>query len=161
MKTAIKREQLTYSLAKWGPFFHEGTALFELHREEVARDKDLMQLAVNEEYYQRAQNIGNVSIVVARAEGRLVGYVVWLLYRHPHYSNVFCAQEDVHYLLPEYRRGMNGYLLLKNAIEFLRPLGVKYCIMREKIGHEHPALMTRLGFSPLDVVYSRRLDREG
>jgi hypothetical protein len=48
----------------------------------------------------------NLLLVTARCDGHLVGYFLWFLIMHPHYRNVSVAEEDLHFLLPEYRRGL-------------------------------------------------------
>lgn len=138
-------------------FIDEAQPLFVRHREEIAKVKDLMVLDVDKKFYLKVTEDKYYRVVAARDMGRMVGYFAWLIYRHPHYA-LLCAQEDVHYLLPEHRMGLNGYLLMREAKEMLRPLGVRYFTMREKVGHEHPAIMKRLGLTPEDVVYSGRLD---
>jgi GNAT superfamily N-acetyltransferase len=158
VKESITPADLTFAVESAREFIREAHPLFVLHREEITRDKDVMILDVDEDYYGRNYDVGHIVPITARHLGRLVGYFVWHLHPHPHYKNVLCAQEDVHYLLPEYRRGMSGYRLMKNAKEMLKPLGVRYAYMREKIGHEHPAIMKRLGGKPLDITYSFRIE---
>ena len=152
----IIKDKLLFALEPMRRFLQEGKALFILHREEFTKDKDVLILDPDEDYYNRNYDAGHAAVVTARAGGKLVGYMLWTIHRHPHYKQALCAQDDVHYLLPEYRRGMNGYLLIKNAMMILPQLGVKYCYVREKIGHEHPAIMKRLGLNPLDITYSRK-----
>jgi hypothetical protein len=67
---------------------------------------------------------------------------------------VLVAEEDLHFLLPEYRRGWTGYDFLKAACNAALDAGARLLVMREKIGHEHPALLKRLRFHPTDVVYT-------
>lgn len=149
--------RLLFAVEPMAEFLREGAPLFVRHREEVTKDKDVLILAVDEEYYGKSYQNGHSVVVTARHLGQLVGYMLWTLATHPHYKNVLCAQDDVHYLLPEYRRGMNGYLLIKNAMRLVEAAGARYCYVREKIGHEHPAVMQRLGLKPLDVTYSCKL----
>ncbi len=150
----LKTGTLSFALEPLEPFWTEAQPLFEKHYAEVAEDKDLLVLAPNYEYYKRGDEMKMILFVTARCSGALVGYMVWMLYYAPHYRNVLCAQNDMHFLLPEYRRGMNGYRLFKEAIALVRPLGVRYCCIRERIGHEHPAIMKRLGFTERDINYS-------
>lgn len=157
MKDAIAAADLTFAVEPVREFLREGRPLFVLHREEVTKDKDVMILDVDEDYYGRNYDAGHIVPVTARHLGNLVGYFLWHLHPHPHYKGVLCAQDDVHYLLPEFRRGINGYKLMKNAMLLIEQLGVRYCYVREKIGHEHPAIMKRLGLQPLDITYSRKL----
>jgi GNAT superfamily N-acetyltransferase len=148
------RSGLVFALERKATFWAEAQALFPLHWEEVAKDKHIMQLDVDEHYYSECERTGKILYVTARFEGRLVGYVWWLMYFHPHYKTVKCAQGDIHYLAPEHRTGLNGYLLLKHAVKVARAAGAVYCFLREKVGQEHPAMLRRLGFKPLDLTWS-------
>lgn len=148
---------LTFQVEPMRRFLNDGKELFALHRQEVGKDLDLMVLNIDEGYYTRGAEFGRLVVVGARHNGILVGYFLWSIAHHPHYKDVFCAQDDVHYLHPKHRRGLAGYFLLKAAIRALPRFGVQYCYVREKIGHEHPALMKRLGLQPLDITYSGKV----
>lgn len=153
----VSLDRLIFTVESMPHFLREGKPLFVKHYEEIAKDKDVFKLDEDTDYYQRNADAGKAFVVGARLGNKLVGYMIWHVHHHPHYKDVLCAQDDVHFLLPEYRRGLAGYLLLKNAIALLRKLGVQYCYVREKIGHEHPAVMKRLGLKPLDITYAGKL----
>jgi GNAT superfamily N-acetyltransferase len=131
--------------------YEEARPLLLLHWEEIAKNKALLTINPDESLYQKA----NMLLVTARLEGRLVGYFLWFMIRHPHYKHVSVAEEDLHFLLPEHRRGMTGYLLMKAACQAAFDRGAQLLVSREKIGHEHPGIMKRLGFVPTDIVYTR------
>jgi GNAT superfamily N-acetyltransferase len=133
--------------------FDEARPLLELHWDEIAKNKKLMTLNPDVKKYEGI--VEALLLVTARAGGRLIGYFLWILVTHPHYKHVSVAEEDLHYLLPEYRRGLTGYLFMKAACNAALARGAQLLTMREKIGHEHPAIMKRLGFSPTDMVYTR------
>jgi GNAT superfamily N-acetyltransferase len=160
MKHAQSLVTLDFAIEPFRQVYDEMKALLVPHYEEVAKDKHLFRLAVDESFYDAIQARGNLVIVTARHEGRLAGYFVWFTAQHPHYKNVRVAEEDVHFMLPEYRRGMAGYMLIKRAVELVGTVGVKHWKAREKIGHEHPALWKRLGFKPTDVVYAKSVGIE-
>jgi hypothetical protein len=44
--------------------------------------------------------------------------------------------------------------LLKAARDAAIDRGARLLAMREKVGHQHPALMEALGFVPTDIVYT-------
>jgi hypothetical protein len=90
-----------------------------------------------------------------KSDGQLVGYFLWFLIRHPHYAHVSVAEEDLHFLLWEHRRGLAGYKFVKAACQAAFDHGAELLVLREKVGHEHTAIMKRLGFVPTDIVYTR------
>ncbi len=155
MREAVAASKLVYAVEPFEQWWRDCQSIIGLHWLEIAKNKSLLQLNVDVDYYWQLAASGHLLIVTARhADGALVGYVLWIMHTHPHYKDILCAQDDAHFLLPEYRRGMNGYLLLKNAMQLAKGNGAQYCYVREKIGHEHPAMMARLGLNKLDVTYS-------
>lgn len=152
-QSAVCREDVKFAVECFRDVYEEAKPLMHLHWQEIARNKALMTLNPDLEKYERA--LPSLLLVTARAETRLVGYFLWILILHSHYKHVPVAEEDLHYLLPEYRRGLTGYLFVKAACREAFGHGAQLLVMREKIGHEHPAMMKRLGFVPTDVVYTR------
>ena len=141
-----------FAIEKFSDAYPEAGPLMELHWQEIAKNKGLLKLNPDVARYEAIEK--NILLVTARAGGRLVVYFLWVLVTHSHYKEVLVAEEDLHFLLPEFRRGLTGYLFVKAACRFAMDCGAKLLVVREKIGHEHPALMKRIGFKPTDVVYT-------
>ena len=133
--------------------YADAAPLMILHWNEIARNKGLMTLNPDVERYEAIEQ--KLLLITARSEGKLVGYFLWIMVNHMHYKHVSVAEEDLHFLLPEFRRGMTGYKFVKAACAAAIDKGAQLLIMREKIGHEHPALMKRLGFNATDISYTR------
>lgn len=132
--------------------YAEAGPLMALHWDEIAKNKQLLTLNPDEEKY--AAIAQNLLLVTARCGDRLVGYFLWILVTHPHYKHILIAEEDLHFLLPEFRRGLTGYKFIKAACQFAFEKGAHMLACREKIGHEHPAIMKRIGFVPTDITYT-------
>jgi GNAT superfamily N-acetyltransferase len=145
--------KVLFAVESFADAYREARPLLHLHWEEIAKNKNLLTVNPDEELYEKAGK--NILLITARLEGNLVGYFLWFLIRHPHYKHVSVAEEDLHFLLPEHRRGMTGYLLMKAACQAAFDRGAQLLVSREKIGHEHPSIMKRLGFVPTDIVYTR------
>ena len=154
MLQELSPSSVTFGVEPFGPAYREATELLKLHWHEIARDKELLWLNPDEEKYARLDQAGMLCLVTGRAGERLVGYFLWILTPHPHYKHVLVAQEDLHFLLPEYRQGLTGYRLLMRARTEAKARGAQVLAYREKIGHVHPALMERLGAKPTDIVYT-------
>lgn len=150
---ALSEQTVTFAVEAFEGAYSEAGPLMELHWREIARNKALLVLNPDEGLYRKMQP--NLLLVTARCAGRLVGYFLWVLMTHLHYKHVLVAEEDLHFLLPEYRRGLTGYKFIKAACVAAHARGAKLLVMREKIGHEHPALMERLGFKATDTVYTK------
>ena len=149
----IAAGKILFAVERFKDAIDEARPLLRRHWEEIAKNKGLLKLDPDMEMYDRIGE--NLLLVTARCDGHLVGYFLWFLIMHPHYRNVSVAEEDLHFLLPEYRRGLTGYKLMKSACQAAIDRGAKLLVAREKIGHEHTAIMERLGFVPTDIVYTR------
>jgi hypothetical protein len=146
---------LSFQVEAFSGAFRDAEKLMRRHWEEIAQNKQLLNLNPDVEKYELLDAAGKLLLVTARCQGVLVGYFLWVLVDHPHYRDVRVADDDLHYLAPEFRVGLSGYNFVKRACEFAIERGARLLVMREKIGHEHPALMKRLKFKPTDVVYTR------
>lgn len=92
------------------------------------------------------------------ANSTLIGYAVYFLPVHPHYSSTKFAVQDILYLEKEFRRGSKGKALIKHSEDELRAEGVKVIQQHTKIKHNIGPLLERMGYEPMDVIYTKRLD---
>jgi hypothetical protein len=145
---------LAFAIEPFREVYDEATPLLVEHWNEIAKNKHLMRLNPDEGVYGELADQKKLLLVTARDGGKLVGYFLWFLVAHTHYKHVLVAEEDLHFLLPEYRRGLAGYQFLKAACTAALEHGAELLVMREKIGHEHPAILQRLKFVATDIVYT-------
>jgi GNAT superfamily N-acetyltransferase len=153
--------QVLFAVERLADVWPEAEPLTRPHWDEIAKNKGLLKLNPDLEKYERLDAGNHLLLVTARADGKLVGYCLWIIIAHPHYKHVHAAEEDLHFLLPEYRSGGRygegrgyGFELLRAARDAAIARGARLLAMREKVCHEHPALMEALGFVPTDIVYT-------
>lgn len=137
---------------------HECEEIIEAHYQEIALQKDAQKLNPDWDEYFRLERLGKVWLMTARHHGELVGYIVMIISHHMHYKTLSVALEDLHYLRPEYRKGLTGYRLISTAVKEMAKLGVKKCVLRTKFFKNHGKLFERLGFVREDEVWSRILE---
>jgi hypothetical protein len=148
---------LAFAVEPFRRVYDEATSLLVAHWNEIAKNKHLMRLNPDEDVYGELADQNKLLLITARdgeKNGKLAGYFLWFLVAHTHYKHVLVAEEDLHFLLPEYRRGLAGYQFLKAACAAALECGAELLVMREKIGHEHPAILQRLKFVATDIVYT-------
>lgn len=150
-----------FAIEPFSVVFPEMQELLRLHWKEVAPHQDLLTLNPDVARYEALQRTGNLHIVTARMGGNLIGYIAMLVSRHLHYKHVKLAVDDVHFLHADHRHGGLGMRLMKAAEDEMRKLGVQVMTLRTKVAQDHGALFVRLGYSPMDIVYVKRLDQEG
>lgn len=155
-QSAIQQADLVFAVEPFRQAYADAPALLRTHWREIAKNKELLTLNPDEAFYDKADQSGTILIVTARHQGALVGYFLWyMIPRHPHYAHVRVAEAGIHFLLPEYRRGLNGYRLVREACRFAVEAGARFLTIRYKLAHDHPELMRRLGFDRTDVTYTR------
>ena len=125
------------------------------HYEEITYYKDI-KLSPAIEIYQAAQKQGSLKIYTARHKEKLVGYEVFFIYKHPHYSDVKEAVQDVLFLDQNMRHGSIGYRFMKWADEQLEHEGAAVIFRCVSNKHDYSSLLKRMGFVAHDTVYSRR-----
>jgi GNAT superfamily N-acetyltransferase len=131
--------------------------LLALHWEEIAPYKDLLTVNPDLQAYATLEQAGKLCVVTARYNGRLVGYFVIMLHAHHHYSHAIMAAEDLHFLHPDFRKGSAGLRLIAAAQAEAAARGAQVMSVRTKVSHSHGLLFERLGFTPQDVVYTKRI----
>jgi hypothetical protein len=72
--------------------------LFTKHWEEIALNRDKVRLDIDENCYEQMENLGVLRVYTVRELGRLVGYAVYFVKRHPHYRGVLWAVSDIFWL---------------------------------------------------------------
>jgi hypothetical protein len=161
MDQPLQATQVLFAVESFRNVWKEAQPLTRPHWEEIAKNKGLLTLNPDLDKYERLDKGHHLLVVTARSGGKLVGYFVWIVIAHPHYKHVQVAEEDLHFLLPEYRSSGRygkdrhyGYELLKTARDAAIAHGAQLLAMREKVGHGHPAIMEGLGFTPTDIVYT-------
>lgn len=130
--------------------------LLKAHRDEVTVFLDV-PLSPDWPTYKALDAAGILRIFTARVTGgALVGYAVFLVTRHLHYS-VVSAMQDILYLSPECRRGMTAKRMLAFAEKGLAASGVDVITQHSKKHKDLSALLTFMGYQPMDTIWYKRL----
>lgn len=116
---------LTFMVETWADCRTEMAPLWFVHWQEIAIHRDVIALDPDLEQYAAMQAAGMLCLLIARCEGRMVGYYASIIKPHLHYRTVLHAFTDVYYLLPEFRKGRNGIRLIDAAKRVWRERGVK------------------------------------
>lgn len=140
-----------------GRAVEEALPLFEQHYGEIARYKDI-PLDIDFEYYQAIEALGQLRVFSARDCGRLIGYVVYVVRRHPHYKGHVFAFQDVLFVHPDHRNSMVFPRLMKLAKERLAAEGASVEIQHVKVYADFGGALLRMGFEKVEDLYMRRLD---
>ena len=106
--------------------------------------------------YDNLAKRGALVIYTARDGEKLIGYMIYVLLNHLHYS-VPTANQDILYLDPAFRKGMAGVKLVKLSERLLKEkYNVKLIIQHTKIHKALDPLFIRLGYEECDKIYRDR-----
>jgi hypothetical protein len=148
------RTKVEYQVEQWLDVLTEMRELFDDHWREVALDHDAIKLEPDYLTYEMMARIGMLHLVTARDSGRIVGYHLSLIHPHLHYKSSLTAFTDVFYLRPDYRTGMTGYKLLKFFVTSVQERKVQKIYMMTKLHRDIGPILERMGFKPIERVYS-------
>jgi L-amino acid N-acyltransferase YncA len=146
---------ITYALEPWATYYRDCQPLWPEHYDEIAVQKDRMPMRPDVAAYQALDTAGRLQIVVARDDGRMIGYVLSVIRPHLHYADVLTGYEDAYFLSKPYRKGMIGVKLLREAVRHMQAVGVHKAFFMTKVALDMGPIFERMGFTKTDVVYSK------
>lgn len=129
--------------------------LFKLHWEEIALNKDKIQLNPNWDAYEAIEESGHLKIFTARSNGTLIGYFFVVVSVSLHYKDHLFADNDLVYVHKDYRKGFTGINLIKFAEKCLREDGVSLLKINTKVHRPFDKLMDYLKFNCVERVYTK------
>lgn len=153
--------RVTFALERMQDVQYEMEDLLPGHWQEVARDKDVIRLDPDWAQYFAMENAGGVHMVVARAEGRMVGYAVYFVRPHLHYRSSLSAICDVYFLKPEFRAGRTGIQLFREAERTLKARGVQKIFTGTKVRTaagergDKSRIFEHLGYELTEKLYTK------
>lgn len=131
--------------------------LIAKHFKEIARFKDF-RVEPDFDFYQAAENAGNLRIYTARFDSQLVGYSVFMLYRHPHFKATKQAYEELLYLDPFRRKGDLGDKLIQFCDGQLEKDGADVIYHAVTVERDFSLLLLRRGYELSDRIYAKRVN---
>lgn len=149
---------IEYSQEKVSTLWGEVMPLLEAHWDEIAHYKDIL-VDPDTALYEMVEEAGALRCYTARADGRLIGYLVFFVKHNGHYKSSLQAVQDVLFLLPQYRKGGVGVRLLKWAEEMLIAENVQVVYHHVKTTNQVGKLLVHLGYELVDEIYAKRLDK--
>ena len=149
---------LTYRREKLSDIKEEVLPLLEKHWEEIALEKEIVKLDPDWDAYEFMDSHGLLVCVCARHSGVLIGYTVYFISRNIHYKELLCAENDLFFLDPEFRKGMAGVNLFRAAEVVLKGLGVNRISNKVKLHHDVGKIFERMGYQPIERVYVKKVE---
>jgi ribosomal protein S18 acetylase RimI-like enzyme len=98
-------------------------------------------------------------IITARINGKLVGYIIWIVFSHLHHKTEKQASADTYYVKKEYRSGYNiGKEMFDRSDNVLRDMGCKDILVfsRNDFSTILPKFFRKIGFSDYGGLFFKR-----
>jgi GNAT superfamily N-acetyltransferase len=140
-------------------FVDELQHLLPEHYEELCVTKDFPLLPDYEAYGRLAVN-DMLRCITCRAEGNLIGYIIFIVQPHLHYMSCKTAFEDIYFVRKEFRQGRTGIRLFQYAEDVLKQDGVNRMIVHTKIHLDNSRLFEYLVYKHTDKLYTKILSTE-
>lgn len=148
---------ITYQAESFTNLRSEFEPLFDLHWREVARNQEFMPLDPDWYLYESLENLELMYTVTARDEDKLIGYINVLLSPQLHYKSWVTAQEDIVYLLPEYRKGFIFQRMLRYAEGIAKSRGAVIFYAHMKSDHDYSVVLKRAGYTEIEKKFEKQL----
>lgn len=128
--------------------------LLESHYDELSVTKGY-PLSPNYEVYLKMQELGSLVVVTARDKGTLVGYIIFIVSPHLHYTTCKTAMDDIYFIKKEYRTGRTGLRLFQEAEKVLKSHDVSRILLSCKVHLDHSRLFKHLGYKHIEYVFDK------
>jgi hypothetical protein len=131
--------------------------IIDVHYEELALNKDKIELLPQWNVYQDHENSGRLVYVALRDAGELIGYIISIVAPGLHYSTCLTAHMDILFVHPDRRdAAAKGVLMMIDTLEAeLRRRGVKRWFMGTKLHKDIGVIFRRRKFEPVEMTYTK------
>jgi len=144
----------TYARISVGSAIGELQALATREYDEVGQ-KDLDHLNIDWKRYCELDTNGKLATFIAKRDGVIVGYAVFIVQTHIHYCGALVAANSAVYIVPEARVGRVAIKLLRYAQIGLAAQGVKKIYYHVKRERDFGRLLEHLGYRDAERMYAK------
>jgi len=144
---------ITYAVESWSDVKDEMAPLWEKHYREVAVNQDKIKLDPDYDTYAAFEQVGMLCIVVARKDGKIIGYHFSIVRPHLHYKSSLSCFTDIYFIDPEYRAGRIPLKLFQKVEEVMKAKGVQKMFTGTKLSLDAGPLFEYMGWTETERLY--------
>ena len=145
---------IAWKVEKLCDVWREMEALFPLHFAETGgREKEI---DVDWPRFFAMERDGIAHVVVARDDGRMMGYFVGIIAPNLHNRKLLTAVSDMYFLHPDYR-GYAGVRMFREIEKAWRQMGVEMATITCKVSREYGRIFEYLGWQLEERIYMKNL----
>ena len=149
-----RRPLYTYAHIPIGTAVTDLQALAEREYDEVGQ-KDLDCLNIDWGRYLELDAAEKLATFIAKRDGVIVGYAVFVVQTHIHYQDALVAANSAVYAVPEVRAGRVILKLLRFAEMGLKAQGVQKIYYHVKQTKDFGRLLGHLGYQDVERMYAK------
>jgi len=131
--------------------------LLEDHWQEIALNKDKIKLNPDWNRYFQMECAEQLAIFTMRDNGKMVGYFVIIMIKHLHYVDHVFAFNDIIFVHPSYRKGMNAIRFIKFCESEVKKIGASVLTINSKVHAPFGSILERIGYAHIEQIYSKAL----
>ena len=147
---------ISYSVEPFKDVVEELGELLHAHWKELAWFQDRVPLAPRWDTYAESDDKGDLIIIIARDEGKVVGYFVGFLNLSLHYGDTLMCVMDILYVTPKYRNDSTGYRLFSLGEKAAKDKGAQFMVCGTKVGEQDiSAIFKHKGFEHFEAHYTK------
>jgi GNAT superfamily N-acetyltransferase len=140
--------------------------MWTAHWDEIASHKDVRHFSPRLGVRRLLMEKGMFVVATARQSGRVIGYISWVVVGDPQVQEQITAETDVYYVEPRPHRALIMLQLMRLSVDELERRGIVVARSRTKTKTDGPGrgaglLWERLGFRPLEIIYTKPLRPPG
>lgn len=149
---------ITFQQETFDDVYEPLQALFPLHWEELALDKDIIPLDPDYDVYRQAEKAGQLLVITCRKEGEIIGYFVGFVRTDLHYKTCLTCRMDIFFIHPDHRKSSLGIKLFTELKNVCQQRGVRRIVLGSKCHKDASILFERLGYTEIERFYSLRIE---
>lgn len=158
MVTAASR--IIFSREHFADVWEEIIPLAQAHYNEIAWRQEQIPLSVDYERYCTLDETGALLCFFARTSNKLIGYSMYFVDYHPHYSTTKMAVNDVVFLDPAFRNQGTGIDFISYCEGELKALGVNVVTLHVKPKLDFGPLCQKMGYEVGDRIWLKWLGND-
>ena len=123
---------ITYQIEPISKLIEDGIGnMASSHYEEVRTPSDFSQFDPDWEEYNRLEETDMLRFISVRDEGKLIGYSSIIVIKNPHCKGTYNAIIQDLYVIPERRKSMISFKLMRFVLSIISMLNVKQTMIFE------------------------------
>lgn len=146
---------ITLRQEKQADFWEEAWPLIQQHWKTLCIDPEKLKLDPDYQRYAKLEELGALYLLVARRDGRMIGYIMVFILPHMHYkTSGEVAMTDMYWTDPKERNGVGLKLFVRFEAD-MRRRGVTQMMTSCKTSEDHTKFLQLLDWKHTDNTLSK------